>query len=115
MLTKPLTGASINAIILAILNQGDNYGWAIIKRVRDLSKGEVEWAAGSLYPIMHKMKANGWVNDYWVDNGVERRRKYYKITRAGQKALAAEKAKWMLVHGMLEILWKDSEATPAIA
>ena len=105
MSTKSLTGASVSAIILSILSHGDSYGYAIIHKVRDLSGGDVEWAAGSLYPVMHRMKADGWIEDYWAEPEGERRRRYYKITAVGEVALAAEKKKWMTVHSVLTQLW----------
>jgi DNA-binding PadR family transcriptional regulator len=105
MSTKSLTGASVSAIILSILQDGDSYGYAIIQKVRSLSGGEVEWAAGSLYPVLHRMKTNGWIEDYWVDHDGERRRRFYRITKKGVRALEREKKKWMTVHGVLAQLW----------
>jgi PadR family transcriptional regulator, regulatory protein PadR len=100
-----MTGASVQAIILSILSQGDSYGYDIIKRVSRLSRGEVEWAAGSLYPVMHRMVADGLVQAYWVEKEGERKRRYYTITAKGMKALEAEKRQWMTVHGILAQLW----------
>ncbi len=105
MPTKAMTGASVQAIILSILSHGDSYGYEIIKKVHRLSGGEVEWAAGSLYPVMHRMTADGFVEAYWDEPEGERRRRYYRITARGQKALAAEKRQWMTVHGILAQLW----------
>ena len=105
MSTKSLTGASVSAIILSILKDSDSYGYAIIQKVRRLSGGEVEWAAGSLYPVLHRMKTNGWIDDYWVEKEGERRRRFYRITKSGLRALEKEKKKWMTVHGVLAQLW----------
>lgn len=105
MPSKSLTGASVHAIILSILTSGDSYGYDIIRRVRQLSDGDVEWAAGSLYPVLHRMKTNGWIEDYWVQKEGERRRRYYRITKQGVRALEKEKKKWMTVHGVLAQLW----------
>ena len=105
MSDKSLTGASVSAIILSILQDGDNYGYAIIQKVRKLSGGDVEWAAGSLYPVLHRMKTNGWIEDYWVEKEGERRRRFYRITKKGVRALEREKKKWMTVHGVLAQLW----------
>ncbi len=115
MSSKSLTGASVAAIILSILVSGDSYGWAIIKRVKELSGGEVDWKAGTLYPIMHRMKTNGWIEDYWLEGDAERHRKYYKITPAGLRQLETEKKKWMTVHSVLEQLWSQNADKPSIA
>ena len=104
MTTRSLTGASIHAIILAILESGDSYGYDIIQRVRQLSDGEVDWAAGSLYPVLHRMKTNGWIEDYWVEPDGERRRRYYRITARGRAALEEKTGEWMVIHRILEQL-----------
>lgn len=108
MSTKSLNGASITAIILSILQNGDSFGYDIISRVRDISGGEVEWAAGSLYPVLHRMQTNGWIEDYWHEPDGERRRRYYRITPKGRKALAAERRKWMTFHNILTQLWQET-------
>jgi len=108
MSTKSLNGASITAIVLSILRRGDSYGYEIISRVRDLSQGDVEWTAGSLYPVLHRMKTNGWIRDYWHEPDGERRRRYYAITPAGQKALETERRKWMTFHHVLTTLWEGA-------
>jgi len=54
---------------------------------------------------MHRMKTNGWLEDYWVKSDGERQRKYYRITPAGEEQLEVEKAQWMTVHTVLQDLW----------
>lgn len=63
---------------------------------------------------MHRLKTNGWIEDYWAEHERERRRRYYRITPEGVKALEAEKKKWMTVHGVLAQLWELPEAGPSI-
>ena len=105
MPAKALTGASAQTIVLSILDRGDNYGYKIIKHVHQLSEGAVEWAAGSLYPLMHRMKADGFVESFWVEGEGERRRRYYRITAKGRKALEKEKREWLSVHRIFVQLW----------
>ena len=105
MPAKALTGASAQTIVLSILQQGESYGYKIIKRVAQLSDGEVEWSAGSLYTLMHRMKADGLVESFWVEKAGSRRRRFYRITTRGLKALAEEKQAWMSVHGIFVKLW----------
>lgn len=103
--SKSMTGASAQAIVLSILARQESYGYEIIKEVGRLSGGEVEWAAGSLYPLMHKMKADGLLESFWVEKEGERRRRYYRITAKGRNALSAEKKEWLAVHNVLVQLW----------
>lgn len=105
MPAKALTGASAQTIVLSILSEGENYGYEIIKRVYQLSGGQVEWAAGSLYTLMHRMKANGLIDSFWVQKEGERRRRYYRITPKGAEALEKEKQEWLSVHHIFVQLW----------
>lgn len=105
MPAKALTGASAQTIVLSILDHHDTYGYQIIHRVRRLSGGDVEWVAGSLYPLLHRMKADGLVESFWVERDGERRRRYYRITAKGRKALEREKQQWLSVHRILAHLW----------
>ncbi len=105
MPAKALTGASAQTIVLSILERGESYGYQIIKRVNELSAGEVEWAAGSLYTLMHRMKAEGLVESYWVEAEGERRRRFYRITAKGVEALEKEKKDWLSVHNIFVQLW----------
>ncbi len=106
MLSKNLMAASSKPLILAILRGGENYGYQIIQRVKELSGGELEWAEGMLYPVLHKMQKDGLVQTKWKlsDNG--RMRKYYRLTTKGREALNNEKQQWLKVHGMLEKVWQ---------
>lgn len=105
MPARALTGASAEPIVLSLLARGDAYGYDIIREVRRLSRGEMEWAAGSLYPVLHRMKAAGLVTSYWQTPEGERRRRYYRITEKGRRKLEAEKRQWLAVHNVLAQLW----------
>lgn len=107
MASKALTGASVPSIILSILARADSYGYDIIQQVHDISNGEIEWAAGSLYPVLHRMKANGHIEDYWEEQEGSRRRRFYRITPLGRKVLLKERKNWLAVHGVLAHLWSD--------
>jgi len=112
MSSKSLNGASISAIILSILQNGDSYGYDIINQVRERSGDQIEWKAGSLYPVMHRMQTNDWIEDYWHEPEGERRRRYYRITPKGLKALEKERQKWMMFHNLLTGLWEEAGYTP---
>lgn len=109
MSTKSLNGASISPVILSILKNGDSYGYDIIQQVKERTGGQLEWAAGSLYPVMHRMQTNGWITDYWFEPEGERRRRYYSITSKGLKALSAQRKDWMMFHNLLAGLWNETQ------
>lgn len=110
MISKNLAAASTKPMILAILRDGENYGYQIIQRVKELSGGDVEWADGMLYPVLHRLEKDGFVSTRWIISEEGRRRKYYKITAAGKEELNAEIKQWMLVHKVFEKLWEPIPA-----
>lgn len=93
-LTKDLMAATSAPLLLAILTDGESYGYAIIARVRELSGGEIEWTDGLLYPLLHRLEGAGLVESRWglADNG--RKRRYYAITDAGRAELAEHRRQW---------------------
>ena len=112
---KDLMAASSTPIVLAILAEGDSYGYAILQRVREVSGGRIEWTDGMLYPVLHRLERLGHVKARWelADSG--RRRKYYKLTSSGRAHLAEERKQWQTVDATLRRVWQLSVETFAIA
>lgn len=107
---KDLVAASAVPLVLAILDEGDSYGYAILKRINDLSGGELEWTDGMLYPLLHRLDRLGYVEARWDAAGGGRRRRYYRITPAGRGALAEHRRQWEVVSGALENAWRSFQA-----
>lgn len=103
---KDLMAASSTPIVLAILAEGDSYGYAILQRVRELSGGRIEWTDGMLYPVLHRLERLGHVKARWVVADSGRRRKYYRITAGGRSQLVAERQQWQAVDATLRGLWQ---------
>lgn len=106
MLSKELVAASTIPLVLSILARGENYGFALIVEVKELSGGKIKWTEGMLYPVLHWMEKEGMIESEWREGESGRKRKYYRLHRDGRKALAAEKERWMTVHTTLTKLWK---------
>jgi PadR family transcriptional regulator PadR len=102
---KDLVAASATPLVLAILAEGDSYGYAIIKRVSELSGGHLQWTDGMLYPVLHRLERQGLVAAKWGASETGRRRKYYRITREGQKQLEAQRKRWKVVDETLHAVW----------
>lgn len=102
---KDLIAASSTPIVLAILAEGESYGYAILKRVRELSGGRLEWTDGMLYPVLHRLERLGYVEARWAVAESGRRRKYYRITSRGLAQLAEEQRQWQAVDDTLRNLW----------
>jgi DNA-binding PadR family transcriptional regulator len=107
MLTKELVAASTVPLVLSILTEGENYGYAIIQRVRELSGGQIEWTEGMLYPVLHWMQEQELIESEWKQAETGRKRKYYRLRKQGLKALASERQQWLTVHETLTKLWKQ--------
>jgi DNA-binding PadR family transcriptional regulator len=105
---KDLVAASATPMILAILQRGASYGYAIIQAVRELSGGELEWSEGMLYPVLHRMEDQDLIESYEEvgDNG--RKRKYYRLRPEGRRALADERRQWDVVHAALSKAWRPA-------
>jgi PadR family transcriptional regulator, regulatory protein PadR len=106
MLSKELVAASTKPLVLAILAEGESYGYALIRRVRELSDDRIQWSEGMLYPFLHWMEAEGLIESAWKQSDTGRRRKYYRISRKGGKELEIERERWLSVHETLTKLWK---------
>jgi len=89
--SKELVAASATPLILSILSQGENYGYGIIKRVTELTDGEVQWTDGMLYPVLHRLEKQKYIESQWNSG---RKRKYYRICKEGKAELETQKGKW---------------------
>ena len=105
-INKDLIAASSTPIVLAILAEHDNYGYAILKRVRELSGGRMEWTDGMLYPVLHRLERLGHIEARWEVAESGRRRKYYRITSPGRAQLAKERKQWRAVDATLRGIWR---------
>lgn len=104
-INKDLVAASSTPIVLALLAEEESYGYAILKRVRELSGGRMKWTDGMLYPVLHRLERLGHVEARWEAAETGRRRKYYRITSRGRSQLAAERKQWQVVDATLRGIW----------
>ena len=108
---KDLVAASATPLVLAILAEEDSYGYAILKRVSELSGGHLQWTDGMLYPVLHRLERLGYVSARWGASETGRRRKYYRITRQGRAHLAAQQKQWRVVDATLRGIWMEASLT----
>jgi len=101
ILSREMVAASAGPLVLSILKQGDSYGYAIIQRVRELSDGELQWADGMLYPILHRLEKKGLIESYTGQAESGRKRKYYRLKPEGSEALIEQRAQWNRLHSLL--------------
>lgn len=104
-INKDLIAASATPLVLAILAEHDSYGYAILKRVSELSGGRLEWSDGMLYPVLHRLERLGYASGTWKTSDGGRRRRYYRITQRGREQLDAERRQWQAVDAALRSVW----------
>ena len=102
---KDLVAASATPMVLGILAEEDSYGYAILRRINELSGGELDWTEGLLYPLLHRLERLGYAESIWQSAAGERRRKYYRITDKGLAELAEQRRQWDTVTGALKEIW----------
>src|SRR5437763_9910812 len=106
MLSKELVAASSRPLILSILSEDENYGYAILQKVRDTSNEQIDWTEGMLYPVLHRLEREGLIVSEWKQADSGRERKYYRLSPRGQQSLQMEKRQWLNVHNTLCKLWQ---------
>lgn len=104
-INKDLVAASATSLILAIIAEGDTYGYAILKRVSELSGGQLQWTDGMLYPVLHRLERQGHIEGTWGTSETGRKRKYYRITEPGRAQLAEQRQQWQAVDAALRNIW----------
>ena len=81
-------------LVLAQLEQGPRHGYEIARRIEIRSGGIVSFNVASLYPVLYRLENRGLISGRWVEKAGQRRRRYYQLTAAGRKTLAAQRTSW---------------------
>lgn len=100
LFTKPLQGA-LNLLILKALRRGAMHGYGITSLIQETSDEVLEVEEGSLYPALHKMEHEGWIRSEWALSDTNRRVRYYKLTRKGERQLAVEEREYRRVRAAI--------------
>jgi transcriptional regulator len=89
-----LRKGSVELLLLSILETGPSHGYEIGKLVEQRSGGRIRFRISSLYPVLCRMEDRGWIEGWWVEKPGERRRRFYRLTGRGVKALAEQRETW---------------------
>ena len=89
-----LLQGTLDLLILKSLVAGEKHGLWISRRIEQITGGTFVVKPGSLFPALHRMEEEGWISAFWGDSENNRRAKYYRLTKAGQKQLEIEKKRW---------------------
>ena len=89
-----LLQGTLDLLVLRILSVGPQHGWGIAQRIRQVSNQVLLVQQGSLYPALHRLEEQGWIEAEWAPSENNRRAKYYRLTSAGRTQLERETASW---------------------
>jgi PadR family transcriptional regulator PadR len=107
-MSKPtdLVQGTLDLLLLRVLSLEPMHGWAIAQRIRQMSNEQLRVGQSALYPALHKLEQQGWIQAEWAPSENNRRAKYYKLTPAGRKALKAETAEWERLSSAISLIVK---------
>jgi PadR family transcriptional regulator, regulatory protein PadR len=102
---KPdLVYGTLDMLVLKALQHGPRHGLAIADRIQQMSKDILRVEQGSLYPALYRLEAQSWIKAEWGISDNNRKARYYKLTTAGRKQLAAEKEHWSRITRGIELV-----------
>ena len=103
-----LLQGTLDLLILKILALGPTHGWDISQHIQQISQDVLRVNQGSLYPALHRLEAQGWIGSEWGTSDNNRQAKYYKLTAAGRRQLAAETEMWERFSGAISLILKTT-------
>jgi PadR family transcriptional regulator, regulatory protein PadR len=89
-----LVQGTLDLLILKIISLEPKHGWAIAKRIQQISNEVLQVQQGSLYPALHRLEQQGWIRAKWSETDTGRQAKFYGLTAAGRAQLEREKESW---------------------
>ncbi|MEZ5316811.1 MAG: PadR family transcriptional regulator [Vicinamibacterales bacterium] len=109
-MSKPsdLLQGTLDLLILKTLALEPQHGWAIAKRIQQVSADVLQVTQGSLYPALHRLEAQGWLKSRWETVEAGRDRKVYALTPAGRKQLAREVASWERLSSAIALVVREA-------
>jgi transcriptional regulator len=103
-----LVQGTLDLLILRVLALERMHGWAIAQRIRQMSSEQLRVGQSALYPALHKLEQQGWIEAEWAQSENNRRAKYYKLTAQGRKALKNETAEWERLSAAISMVVKPT-------
>jgi transcriptional regulator len=103
-----LVQGTLDLLILKTLSIEARHGWAIAKRIQQISGEVLQVQQGSLYPALHRLEQQGWIRAKWGDTDTGRKAKFYSLTAAGRAQLASETASWNRLSSAINLVVQES-------
>ena len=102
-----LPQGTLDLLILKVVALGPVHGYAIARRLQQISRETVQVNQGSLYPALHRLEQKRWLKAEWRQSETGREAKFYALTRAGHKQLAREKASWDRLTAAVQLIFNE--------
>ena len=99
-----LLQGTVDLLILKAVSLEPMHGWGISQRIQQISRGVLEVNQGALYPALHRLEDQGWLDAEWGTSDNNRRAKFYRVTAAGRRQLAAETRTWQRYAHAVQLL-----------
>jgi len=99
-----LVQGTLDVLILRTLALEPKHGWAVAKRIQQVSRDVLQVQQGSLYPALHRLEQQGWIKAEWRDTPGARTAKFYSLTRAGRAHLQREMAQWERLSAAIDLV-----------
>jgi transcriptional regulator len=99
-----LVQGTLDLLILRTLSPQPMHGWAIAKRIQQLSSEVLQVQQGSLYPALHRLEQQGWIEARWAESETGRQAKFYSLTAAGRGQLEKETANWNRLSAAIDLI-----------
>jgi transcriptional regulator len=103
-----LVQGTLDLLILKTISLEPKHGWAIAKRIQQVSGEVLQVQQGSLYPALHRLEQQGWIRAEWRETELGRNAKFYSLTRAGKAQLAAEQAQWRRLSAAINLVMDEA-------
>lgn|SRR5690348_11441284 len=103
-----LVQGTLPLLILRTLASGPNHGFAIARRIQQVSKEVLRVEEGSLYPALHRLEVDGWIEAEWRLTENNRRAKYYRLTRTGRRQLERESQRWSAIAAAIAAVMREA-------
>ena len=97
-----LKKGSAELMVLAVVEDQPRHGYDIARRIDESSDGLLRFHVASLYPMLYRMERRGWILGRWIEKAGQRRRRYYRLTPAGRRMLAAQRREWQSLVSALD-------------
>jgi transcriptional regulator len=103
-----LVQGTLDLLILKTISLVPMHGWAIAKRIQQVSGEVLQVQQGSLYPALHRLEQQGWIEAKWAESETGRQAKFYELTAAGRGQLDAEAANWTRLSAAIDLVMGEA-------